>query len=96
MLSKSVLLALALAARQAAATFDWKNVGSFNCPANTNTQCVVDQTKGFDWSQLSIGSFSQYASFNFDGWACADSFGGKSKRTLYSRTFQVCFDLFLL
>ncbi|OCK79289.1 hypothetical protein K432DRAFT_383214 [Lepidopterella palustris CBS 459.81] len=85
-LSSTTIILSGLAARQVAAN-NWDLYApSFSCPSNTNNQCSDAQQKGYDWSDLGLGSFSFYDVFDFSGFTCANSF---SKRdSLTKRTFN--------
>jgi hypothetical protein len=70
----------------------WNDAPAFSCPSNTNNQCNSQQSSGFDWSSLSLGSFSTYGDFEFDGFTCASSFSvGMKRDVLTGRQYQVCF-----
>ncbi|CZS91471.1 uncharacterized protein RCO7_07074 [Rhynchosporium graminicola] len=78
---------LAAGAELASATFF--DFPKFNCPANTDNKCNPQQSSGFDWTDLELGSFESYGQFSFSGWECAGSFGSERKRDLISgRTFK--------
>ncbi|KAH8655598.1 hypothetical protein BX600DRAFT_515369 [Xylariales sp. PMI_506] len=46
---------------------------SFSCPSNINNECSRHQAIGFDWSDLSTGSFSSYGGFLWTGFTCENS-----------------------
>lgn len=73
---------VALAAGVQLASADWTGASPFSCPANTNNYCNSQQSSGWDWSTLGLGSFSSYSDFNFEGWSCDSSFSGGLKRDL--------------
>lgn len=71
--------------------FQWLDAKKFDCPANTDNQCIEPQKTGFSWEGLNLGKFTNFGDFDFDGFECADSFDGKVKRDqITGRTFQVC------
>ncbi|KAK5246435.1 hypothetical protein LTS06_008236, partial [Exophiala xenobiotica] len=80
------LVASALLLQQAAGTGSWGEAPSFSSPSNCNNTCTTDQQSGFDWSSLPAGGFSSYGGFGFNGFTCQNSFQGKSKRSLQTRS----------
>ncbi|KAK2624695.1 hypothetical protein QTJ16_005888 [Diplocarpon rosae] len=83
----SAVVALAVTAERASATFS--GASPFSNPYNTNNECNTQQSSGFDWSSLDLGSFADYGDFSFSGFSCAGSFGSGQKRdVLTGRTFQ--------
>ena len=68
----------------AAATWD-RNANHFSSPDYNNNECSSKQSSGYDWSDLSTGSFSSYDDFNFSGgssgWSCSNSFGKRDSLT---------------
>ncbi|KAG0650300.1 hypothetical protein D0Z07_2959 [Hyphodiscus hymeniophilus] len=86
--SLSTVVALASTLQVASAT-GWTDASAFSCPSNTDNHCSSQQSSGFDWSSLNLGSFSSYGGFSFEGFSCSSSFGGSGKRdTLSARSFQ--------
>ena len=82
---------VALASTLQVASAGWTDASAFSCPSNTNNHCSSQQSGGFDWGSLNLGSFSEYGGFSFEGFSCASSFGGSAKRdALTGRSFQVC------
>ncbi|QDS75372.1 hypothetical protein FKW77_002448 [Venturia effusa] len=76
-----------LFAGTASATFSgWTNAPAYKTPSNNNNKCTSQEQTGFDWSNLSPGSFSSYDSYSFSGFSCASSFGKRD--TLTKRTFR--------
>lgn len=75
--------------RPVIATFEyggWGGDSSYSTPDNTNNKCSTDQAKGYDWADLSPGSFDSYGSNKFSKWSCTNSFGKRDLLT--KRTFQ--------
>ncbi|KAF2210563.1 hypothetical protein CERZMDRAFT_113131 [Cercospora zeae-maydis SCOH1-5] len=64
----------------------WGGRAYYSTPDTTDNKCSTNQTNGYDWSDLSTGSFSSYGSNKFSGWTCANSFGKRDSLT--KRTFQ--------
>ncbi|KAM3421554.1 hypothetical protein BST61_g1942 [Cercospora zeina] len=64
----------------------WGGRAYYSTPDTTDNKCSTNQTNGYDWSNLSTGSFSSYGSNKFSGWTCANSFGKRDSLT--KRTFQ--------
>ncbi|VUC20791.1 unnamed protein product [Clonostachys rosea] len=77
MKNSMALLAMAASFGPATATFNfgsnWQNAGSYTCPGNSNNECKDSYSGGFDWSDLTTGSFSSYNGFDFKGWSCGES-----------------------
>ncbi|KAF4124533.1 CFEM domain [Geosmithia morbida] len=83
------LLAVATAVAPAAATYgsfgsSFYNAESFSIPSNSDNKCDSKWKSGFDWSDLSTGSFSSYGGFDFSGWSCGSASSGLSGK--FSRT----------
>uniref|UniRef100_A0A8H7TUY2 Uncharacterized protein n=1 Tax=Bionectria ochroleuca TaxID=29856 RepID=A0A8H7TUY2_BIOOC len=91
MKNSMALLAMAASFGPATATFNfgsnWQNAGSFTCPGNSNNECKDEYKGGFDWSDLTTGSFSSYNGFNFNGWSCGES-ASWGKRTGGSKVIK--------
>ncbi|KAL2001403.1 hypothetical protein VTN02DRAFT_1809 [Thermoascus thermophilus] len=73
----SAALAYIFAIQQAAAAF-WGTDLFFPSPDNCDNECSDQQKSGFDWSDLSLGSFSSYGDLDFSGFSCNDEFSGGS------------------
>ncbi|KAH8660981.1 hypothetical protein BGZ60DRAFT_530972 [Tricladium varicosporioides] len=84
--SLSSIIALATGLQVAAAT-GFGSSGSFSCPANTNNQCNDDQSNGFDWKPVPVGSISGFGGFKFSGYSCANQFGSGKRDRFEKRTF---------
>ncbi|CAG9995907.1 unnamed protein product [Clonostachys byssicola] len=91
MKNSMALLAMAASFGPASATFNfgsnWQNAGSYTCPGNSNNECKDEYKGGFDWSDLTTGSFSSYNGFNFNGWSCGES-AAWGKRTGGSKVIK--------
>ncbi|KAH0537887.1 hypothetical protein FGG08_005439 [Glutinoglossum americanum] len=84
------IFTLGLAFQQVAAT-GWTDYSSFSCPSNIKNDCDDKESKGFDWGDLSTGSFESYNGFSFSGFECANSFGKRdalTKRTFNSKCIK--------
>ena len=57
----------------------------FSCPSNTNNQCNKQQISGFDWADLTVGSFSSYGGLDFSGFSCSNSFGSRKRSAFVPR-----------
>lgn len=57
----------------------------FSCPSNTNNECSDQQTSGFDWSGLAVGSFSSYGGLDFSGFFCSNSFSSRKRSAFVPR-----------
>lgn len=95
------LAVAAVGVQQAAATFGNIGLGgslsvdleaafsaatSFSCPLNIVNKCTPDQEKGWDFSDLAVGSFDAYAGFKFGGgWSCEDN--SRKRGDIQGRTF---------
>lgn len=80
---------VALASSFQVASAGWSDAAPFTCPSNTDNHCNTQQSSGWDWGSLGVGSFSSYGGFDFSGFSCASSFGGLSKR---DSQFQVRYE----
>ncbi|KAI5867831.1 hypothetical protein GGS23DRAFT_199925 [Durotheca rogersii] len=81
------LVALAAGLSQVAATgFGFHNAPKFTCPDNTDNKCILDQDRGFDWSDLPFGGFDSYKGFKWSGFTCSEKFGKRDLLT--GRSFQ--------
>ena len=56
---------------------------------NTDTTCSDKQTRGYDFSDLNVGSFSAYDKYKFSGYTCKDA-PLKSRSNLSKRTSSRC------
>ncbi|SMR46981.1 unnamed protein product [Zymoseptoria tritici ST99CH_3D1] len=78
-----------LAIHHASATFGhhgWDTTSQYSTPDNTDNKCSDNQKTGYNWADLSTGSFDSYGGNKFSNWSCTNSFG---KRDLLSRrSFQ--------
>ncbi|KAK3500758.1 hypothetical protein B0T13DRAFT_229478 [Neurospora crassa] len=77
-------------AASAAATFPWHNAPPFTCPQNTDNKCTEQQKTGFIFDDLSLGPFSQYMDFNFNGWVAGAGFGGRFGKRTFGGISGVC------
>ncbi|KAI1307534.1 hypothetical protein F5Y03DRAFT_122825 [Xylaria venustula] len=85
MKSSLALVALAAGISHVTAT-GFHDAPSYSCPDNQDNQCTSDMTKGFDWSDLNIGSFDTYKGFQYSGYTCSQKFGKRDSLT--GRSFQ--------
>jgi hypothetical protein len=54
---------------------DWTHQQPYSAPGYGESQCNSQQSSGWNWGDLGIGSVSSYAGFNFGGgWTCQSSF----------------------
>ncbi|KAI0975526.1 hypothetical protein F4678DRAFT_273796 [Xylaria arbuscula] len=84
---KSTLALVALAAGISHVTATgFHDAPSYSCPDNQDNQCTSDMTKGFDWSDLNIGSFDTYKGFQYSGYTCSQKFNKRDALT--GRSFQ--------
>ncbi|RKF74262.1 hypothetical protein GcC1_085015 [Golovinomyces cichoracearum] len=56
------------------ATFGWYDSPAFFSPSNFNNKCTTQQEKGFDWSDLETGPFSDYRELSFSGFSFSSEF----------------------
>ncbi|RPB16246.1 hypothetical protein P167DRAFT_463447, partial [Morchella conica CCBAS932] len=63
----------------------WRDQEEYSCPSNIKNDCTTQESEGFDWSDLDLGSFDSYNDYKFSGWSCANKLG---KRNLEGRTFN--------
>ncbi|GIZ37325.1 hypothetical protein CKM354_000077500 [Cercospora kikuchii] len=89
--NSAAFLAASLSVHQVIATGGkygggWGDRAYFSTPDTTDNKCSTNQTNGYDWKDLSTGSFNNYGSNKFSGWTCANSFGKRDSLT--KRTFQ--------
>lgn len=85
----TLLLAAGLAVQQAAATFGWKDAGSFKCPSNTPQKCTPKQNGGYDFEDQPAGPIKAYGGLQFSGYNLENTFGssfGLRSRDLARRT----------
>ncbi|KJX98132.1 hypothetical protein TI39_contig432g00001 [Zymoseptoria brevis] len=78
-----------LAIHHVSATFghhEWDTTSHYSTPDNTDNKCSNVQKTGYNWADLSTGSFDSYGSNNFSNWSCTNSFGKRDLLT--KRTFQ--------
>ncbi|GFF41417.1 extracellular serine-threonine rich protein [Aspergillus udagawae] len=59
----------------------WVTDKCYSNPENSDNHCTEHQKGGWDWSDLTTGSFSSYGGFDFSGFKCSDSFSGGGKRS---------------
>ncbi|KAH6973739.1 hypothetical protein BKA56DRAFT_619949 [Ilyonectria sp. MPI-CAGE-AT-0026] len=80
------MLALAASLGEVNATWggNWKNAKKYTTPGSSNNQCKDTQKSGWNWDNLSEGSFNSYDGFDFSGWSCKQDL---KKRSLDGRTF---------
>ena len=93
MKNTATLFALAAGLSQATATgagfgggFGFVDAPKFHTPGNSDSFCLPEWKKGFDWSDLSPGSFQEYGGFKWSGFTRADKFtkrDGLVTRTLF-------------
>ncbi|KAH3341588.1 hypothetical protein KXV52_000762, partial [Aspergillus fumigatus] len=81
----SVTLVSLFAVAQATGSW-WVTDKCYSNPENTDNECTDHQKGGWDWSDLSSGSFSSYGGFDFSGFKCSDSTGW-GKRT-FGKTIE--------
>lgn len=58
----------------------WGTEECYSSPGRSPNKCNESQKKGFDWSGLSTGPFSQYGGMSFSGFTCSNGLGGASHR----------------
>ncbi|KAI9649108.1 hypothetical protein NHQ30_001675 [Ciborinia camelliae] len=85
----SALAVLATGLQLTAAT-GWLDMSSFSCPSNTNNECSKSQKSGWDFSDLTSGSFSSYNDFSFSGFTCSNSFGKRDNPKFPRRSSGKC------
>ncbi|GIJ87917.1 hypothetical protein Asppvi_006830 [Aspergillus pseudoviridinutans] len=76
----SVTLVSLFAVAQATGSW-WVTDKCYSNPENSDNHCTEHQQGGWDWSDLTTGSFSSYGGFDFSGFKCSDSFSGGGKRS---------------
>lgn len=59
----------------------WVTDKCYSNPENTDNECTDHQKGGWDWSDLTPGSFSSYGGFDFSGFKCSEGSTGWGKRT---------------
>lgn len=64
----------------------WGGDSHYSTPDNTDNKCSTDQSKGYNWDGLAIGSFDSYGSNKFSKWSCTNSLGKRDLLT--KRKFQ--------
>ncbi|KAJ5577145.1 hypothetical protein N7535_004071 [Penicillium sp. DV-2018c] len=64
----------------------WGSEKCYSSPGRSPNECNDHQQKGFSWSDLSPGSFSNYGGFSFSGFTCGNGFGS----SLGKRGTQKC------
>lgn len=76
MRSSIVIMAVAgMAVQPAVATFDWLHQQPYKAVGYGTSQCNNQQSSGWNWGDLNVGSVSSYGGFNFKGWNCQSKFG---------------------